>query len=173
VACDGLKKVYQSFAMKRKRRRGKILIAFKILMNAYEQGGKFMAAATNVRDFPQVERDTPELSGLDRFLIWAGAKRMAGTTPKTNTASPMEWNKSVLSLTATLIAILAVLVGFVWNYAAMSTKFELQQQKILLLEGEIKDVKTEMNRFKEFQIKADSYRLGLSDAHGNEKEVKK
>lgn len=146
---------------------------------AFNQGG-FMGTATarqtNVRDFPHSQTDeiTVELSRLDKLLIWAGAKKMASATPKNaDPSSPIEWNKSVLSLTATLVALLAVLVGFVWNYASMSTKFELQQQKILLLEGEIKDVKQEILRFKEFQIKADAYRLGLSDAHGGDKKADK
>lgn len=92
-------------------------------------------------------------------------------TPKKDEASPIEWNRSVLGLTATLIAILGVLVGFVWNYAVLSTKFELQQQKILQVEAEVKDLKNDVNRFKEFQLKADAYKLGIADSHG-EKEKK-
>lgn len=164
----------KSKTVKRKNKGRRFLIIWAVKMNeqhtVFNQGG-FMGAATNVRDFPTAEREPAELSGWDRFLIWAGAKRMANT-PKTSMTTPLEYNKSVLGLAATLIALVAVLVGIVWNYAAMTTKFEMQQQKILLLESEIKDVKTEINRFKEFQIKADSYRLGLADAHGSEKEKK-
>lgn len=120
---------------------------------------------TNVRVFPKTETD----SKLDRFLIWSGAKQM--TTPKKET-SPIEWNKSVLSLTATLIAILGVLVGFIWNYAVLSTKFDLQQQKMNQLESEQKDLKNEINRFKEFQLKSEAYRLGVSDSHAPKQEKK-
>lgn len=112
-----------------------------------------------------------EISVLDKFLLKNGAKRMA-TTPKETATSPMEWNKSVLGLTATLIAILGVLVGFVWNYAVLSTKFELQQQKILQLESQHKDLKTDIDRMKEFQLKSEAYRLGVSDSHAPKEEKK-
>lgn len=118
--------------------------------------------ASNIRRFP-----ASDISALDEIFIKYGAKRMAGT-PKEAT-SPIEWNKSVLGLTATLIAILGVLVGFVWNYAVLSTKFELQQQKINQLESDQKELKNEVNRFKEFQLKTDAYKLGLADSHKEEK----
>lgn len=131
------------------------------------QGGNNYSAnaPSNVKTFPT---DAKELSDWDYFLMKAGAKELAN--PKTT--SPLEWNKSVLSLTATLIAILAVLVGFIWNYAVLSTKFELQQQRMNQLETDQKELKNEIIRFKEFQLKTDAYKLGAMENHGEKPQGK-
>ena len=133
------------------------------------QGG-IMATALlqNVRTFPTRQ----EISPIDNFLIRYGAKEMTLPKKETEGATAIKWNQSVLSLVATLLVILGILVGFIWNYAVLSTKFDLQQQKINQLESDQRDLKNDINRFKEFQLKTDAYKLGAADVHNAEKEKK-
>lgn len=73
---------------------------------------------TNVREFPAHE----EISRFDTLLLKHGAKHMT-TTPKKET-SPIEWNRSVLSLVIALLTVLGIFASVLVSYVTLSVNFE-------------------------------------------------
>lgn len=121
---------------------------------------------------PRVAEDA-DVSRFDNLLIKAGAKEMAGT-PKTS--SPLEWNKSVLGLAATIVALVVILAGVVWNYAALSTNFENEKKERQRLEKSLDEVKTRMSEIERRQYQSDlmqerinGFKAGVAETQSKEK----
>lgn len=114
----------------------------------------------------QTREESRDLSVFDSFLVKVGAKVM--TTSKTS--SPLEWNKSVLGLVATIVALVVILVGVVWNYAVLSTSFNTLNEKVGKLEQRL-DKREEVDRVKELkeaELRGYKLRDTESDNHGEQ-----
>lgn len=105
------------------------------------------------------------VSKWDNFLLKVGAKEL--TTPKSIT-SPLEWNRGVLGLVATLLIVLTVFAGVLISYTRLAATVDQQAEKIT-------ELKTRLDKIEEYQ-RADSlqkakitgYEAGIADTKSNQ-----
>jgi hypothetical protein len=147
-----------------KRKRRVVWIIMDGLFDPPKQGG-FMAGLTNVRSFPKPE----PLSKLDQFLLKYGAKEM---TPKKESASPLEWNKSVLGLVATLLTVLGIFAAVLVSYATLSADFRNYQK---VTDEKMQKMEQKMEKIEDWQrqdslqkAKVQGYQLGATETKQKE-----